>query len=580
MLKVFAKLIKSILKQKAMKEYLDEYKGILFQSSGATQASQVNMVPKGDTGTYRFTCDFRSLNDCCRKIDFQLPKIWDILARIGRSSSTHFSKIDLTQGFHQVPLAEESMKYTSFRTFLGNFEYRRMPMGLKGSPQYFQKVMSEVLHDYRDICEVYIDDILVHATSDQELITRTEKILRRLKEKEISVNPRKTYIGLKKLEYLGLTLTQDRKIIVSAKRQDDLGRFDKPIRWRGLKSFLGIINVFHKQVKDLANLSKCLNNLIGGYTRQKANYIIQWDEESSKAFETLKERIQTIPTTYLMSSGSRFKTILRTDASDYGCGAHLLQKEVIGQDNLGQELYGEERTIQFVSKAFDKTQLNWSTPEKECFGVWYACKKLQYLLEGETFEIEVDHKNLTILKDSVNQKVQRWKNYLQRFDATWRYLPGSKNVVADGLSRMKESDDKETADEAVVRDIILSLSEGSEMESKEESNMGIIPSCNDSNEYHDQPNTVTSSAENQRERDVEEVPRLKSEEEEEELKQMAYLRTIIGKFHNKVEGHLGINKTLQCVETYLHEHPTDKESRIPYRRKYKAVKEFLESCPV
>ena len=55
---------------------------------------------------------------------------------------------------------------------------------------------------------------------------------------------------------------------------------------------------------------------------------------------------------------------------------------------------------------------------------------------------------------------------------------------------------------------------------------------------------------------------------------------MIQKFHNKVEGHLGINKTMQCVETYFQDRPTDKETKIPYKVKYEAVKEFLASCPV
>ena len=74
----------SYLKEQAMQEYIEKYQGILFQSSEASQASQVNMVAKPEPGAYRFTCDFRALNDCCRKMDFQLPKIWDIITRIGK----------------------------------------------------------------------------------------------------------------------------------------------------------------------------------------------------------------------------------------------------------------------------------------------------------------------------------------------------------------------------------------------------------------------------------------------------------------------------------------------------------------
>jgi hypothetical protein len=54
----------------------------------------------------------------------------------------------------------------------------------------------------------------------------------------------------------------------------------------------------------------------------------------------------------------------------------------------------------------------------------------------------------------------------------------------------------------------------------------------------------------------------------------------VKKFHNKVEGHLGINKTMHCVETYLHDHPEEMVKKIKYKVKYDAIKEYIDACPV
>ena len=55
------------------------------------------------------------------------------------------------------------------------------------------------------------------------------------------------------------------------------------------------------------------------------------------------------------------RTVLRTDASDYGVGGHLVQIEnLIDKDGIE---YEQEHTIMLVSKAFDSTQLNWNTTE-------------------------------------------------------------------------------------------------------------------------------------------------------------------------------------------------------------------------
>ena len=78
-------------KEKAMQECINSNLGTLFKILEASQASEVDMVPKPEPGEYRFTGDFRALTDCCRKIDFQLPKIWDIITRIGKTGANHFA---------------------------------------------------------------------------------------------------------------------------------------------------------------------------------------------------------------------------------------------------------------------------------------------------------------------------------------------------------------------------------------------------------------------------------------------------------------------------------------------------------
>ena len=44
-----------------------------------------------------------------------------------------------------MPLAAESREYTNFSTNKGHFHYKRMPMGLKVSPNNFQRLMNSVL---------------------------------------------------------------------------------------------------------------------------------------------------------------------------------------------------------------------------------------------------------------------------------------------------------------------------------------------------------------------------------------------------------------------------------------------------
>jgi hypothetical protein len=53
------------------------------------------------------------------------------------------------------------------------------------------------------ICEIYIDDVLVHGATDDEYIENLRKVLIRLRTKKVTANPAKTRLGLKEVEYVG-----------------------------------------------------------------------------------------------------------------------------------------------------------------------------------------------------------------------------------------------------------------------------------------------------------------------------------------------------------------------------------------
>jgi hypothetical protein len=100
--------------------------------------------------------------------------------------------MDLTAGFHQTPIDEKSRKYTAFKTSWGGvYEWCRLPMGLKGAPAYFQSAMAtEVLGGLvMNICEIYLDDVIVFADTQLSLVQRLRQCLERFRERGISLNP-------------------------------------------------------------------------------------------------------------------------------------------------------------------------------------------------------------------------------------------------------------------------------------------------------------------------------------------------------------------------------------------------------
>ena len=86
----------------------------------------------------------------------------------------YYAKIDLTNGYHQAPLKKSS------QPFCGLYEWTRVPMGLKGAPSYFQRVLANIVLAglLYHICEVYIDDIIIFGKDHEELYVHVYCILK------------------------------------------------------------------------------------------------------------------------------------------------------------------------------------------------------------------------------------------------------------------------------------------------------------------------------------------------------------------------------------------------------------------
>lgn len=88
--------------------------------------------------------DYRVLNKVIAHDNYPLP-IEDQLEAL--NNKKYFSTLDLKDGFHHISVAEDSIKDTSFITSIGQFEWIKMPFGLKTAPSTFQIFINNVFSD-------------------------------------------------------------------------------------------------------------------------------------------------------------------------------------------------------------------------------------------------------------------------------------------------------------------------------------------------------------------------------------------------------------------------------------------------
>ena len=92
-------------------------------------------IPKPN-GDVRLVTDYKHLNQFIDRPVHPFPYCKDIFRGI-KSTSQWFLKFDAAQGYHQIPLDEESSKLTTFLVESSRYGYIRAPMGLNPSSVHF-----------------------------------------------------------------------------------------------------------------------------------------------------------------------------------------------------------------------------------------------------------------------------------------------------------------------------------------------------------------------------------------------------------------------------------------------------------
>ena len=478
------------------------------------------VLAKKPNGKWRFCIDYRVLNACSESLGWPIPKIKEVLNRLGATRARYFGVIDLTAGYHQAELDPESRKYTTFKTHTGTYQWKRVPFGLKGAPSYYQQQISNALEGllYKR-CEVYIDDIIIYGTTEEEFLDNLRAVLERLDERGITVNPAKCKFGVKSVEYVGHVVSHE-GLTMSEEKKAKVLDFPIPDTTKQLRGFLGLVNYFRDHVRGYAPTCAPMHAL----TTQTGKRL-QWTEEAERAFEKIKRDISNLQTLFFIDDDA--PVFLHTDACKYGLGGYLFQM-----------VDGVERPISFYSRSLKGAELNWSTIEQECFGIVCAVREFDHLLRGRPFTIRTDHANLVLMNMSQAKKVIRWKMELMEYDFVIEHIAGEDNIVADAISRcvddMDQPLEKRRRVEAVqMRRLRLSMDGDDKTTSRPSQVLARL---------HVPPEILNLSNE---------------------------VFNKIKHFHNELVGHGGVKRTLQLLH----------QNGEQWQGMQKDVKNFITQCP-
>ena len=408
--------------KKKIQEELDrlENDGIITKVQNSDWAAPLVPVIK-PTGKLRLCGDYKvTVNKAINVDTYPLPLIDELFASL--SGGVSFTKLDLSQAYHQLPLEEGSRNLTTVNTPNGLYEYLRLPYGINSAVGIFQRTIENLLKGLQGVC-VYLDDILVTGKTTEEHLQNLRAVLLRLQENGVTLRKDKCKFFLPEVEYLGFSVSKEGLKPTEAKVKA-IKEAKAPKCLSELRSFIGIVNYYSRFQPNLAHKMAPL------YVLLKKSQKWKWTESQQRAFDKIKQELSA--KVLLVHYDPQAELILTSDASPFGIGSVLQQR---AHD-------GTVQPIAFVSRTLNQAEKNYAQIEREGLSIVFGVEKFRHYLLGRQFTLETDHKPLLLLfgehkgiPEMASARIKRWAMKLSAFQYKIQYISSKQNACADFLSR-------------------------------------------------------------------------------------------------------------------------------------------------
>jgi transposase InsO family protein len=375
------------------------------------------VVARKPNGKVRICLDPRTINPWIEREYMQIPDIDSILLDLEKAKV--FTLIDLQAAFWQVGVDDESARLLTFATPWGRFQYNRLPFGISIAPEIFHKAVTDLLQGIPGVV-VYVDDIFIYAETIQEHDERYAEVKKRLEAGGFTWNRTKCHERQNEVKFLGHVIGGG-QVRPDPEKIRALLEFPEPKSRKELKGFVGLVSWLRKFLPELNQHLSVFRPLM----RERTPWV--WTVMETEAFAGVKKTLEKVVPLMMIKAGELL--VLAVDASSFGLGAALLQRDA----------NGDERPVFFASRLLNDAEKDYPQIDKEFLAIVWALERLDAFVYGQQLTIRTDHRPLLgIMKKSMahmSTRQQRFVAQAMRYSCTLEYLPGREMVVADFLSR-------------------------------------------------------------------------------------------------------------------------------------------------
>ncbi|WP_416879652.1 reverse transcriptase/ribonuclease H family protein, partial [Litorimonas sp.] len=358
------------------------------------------------------------------------------------AKAKYFFKADMTQGYHQLLLDEDSQKKCSFLLQSGRYAYRVLPMGASPSSDIFSAVTDQMLEGIEGI-KKEVDDILGWAETEEELADILRKVCERCRKWKAILSRRKLEGG-PQIKFAGYVISEK-----GAHPDPDsvmgIRDFPKPKSVADIRSWLGLCTTFSPWYSGITEGNRHMRKML------LKDAVFIWSPEMEEEFQNMKiiltsdlivKRFDPELETKLMVDGTRLS----------GMGYALVQYEESGKPRL----------VFCGSRRVSPTESRYSMTELELMAAWFAVEKCSYWLKGlDSFQILTDHKCLVDIEGheigETSDRLQRLMVRMMPYNFKFKYIQGKNHQFADALSRHPVSEAADGSDPIKEGERLMSI---------------------------------------------------------------------------------------------------------------------------
>ena len=280
----------------------------------------------------------------------------------------------------------------------------------------------------------------MHGKTQAEHDRNLENVIKRLAQRNLTLNPDKCSFRISKVVFMGLLLSKY-GVGPTSERVKAVLEATPPTSASEVRSFLGMVGFSSRFIPNFATIAEPLRAL----TRQETPF--KWDSEQQSAFQSLKSALANAPVLAYFDKDANTSVV--TDASPVGLGAVLIH-----------EKDGVSRAVCCASRSLSDVERTYSQIEKEASGVVWGFERFNLYLQGlESFDLVTDHESLKVIystRSKPTARIERWVLRLQPHNYRVRYVRSRENI-ADALSRLVRQEPTKAGrrDDEYVRAVTL-----------------------------------------------------------------------------------------------------------------------------